>query len=141
MSASLSSYIELCPRECTWIFAICVLARNVHIPLIYKHILNFSHSVGKCCEAQKIVFQRGSTWDHLLLQYFEKSMKFLYGFFIIFSMEQLVWVATNTEFSWPYYPLKPKLLNSLCSMQNIVGCGEFSIKRHKLPSTGKLVES
>jgi hypothetical protein len=67
-----------------------VLARNVHIPLIYKYIQDFSHSVGKICEAQKIAFQKGTTRDHLLLQYIEKSMKFLYDFFIIFSMEQLV---------------------------------------------------
>lgn len=124
----LFSYIELCPWEWTWIFTICVLGRNVHIPLIYKYILNFPHSVVKSCEAQKIAFQRGTTRDHLLLQYFEKSMKFLYSFFIIFSMEQLVWVATNTEFSWPHYPLKPKLLNSLFSMQNIVGRVSLPLK-------------
>lgn len=102
LSASLYSYTESCPWEWTLISTICSLARNVHIPLMHKYIPDISHSVSRSCEAQKIKFQRGTMRDHLLLQHFEKSMKFLYGFFIIFSTEQLAWVATNTEFSWPH---------------------------------------
>lgn len=34
-----------------------------------------------------------------------------------------------------------KIIEALFSMRNTVGCGGLAIKNHKLPPSGKLVES
>lgn len=63
LSASLYSYLETCPWDWTLILTICALARNVHIPLMHKYIPTISHSVSKSCEAQKMMFQRGTNHE------------------------------------------------------------------------------
>lgn len=140
LSASLYSYIESYSWEWALILTICALARNVHIPLMQKYILDISHSVSKSCEAQKIMFQKnhkGSFIAPALWKIYEIPLQLLHYIFngTISLSGYKHWIFMTT------LAFEAKLFNALFSIQNIVGCGKFVIKKHKLPPTGKLVES